>query len=362
MTPMNIPTEYLIYPVFVLVGLLAGWLLRGRRQTAVSDRATFEDIMRRWEGGIKIAEGSALNNLAATTPYLATAIPASIAYKHMTAYLDFGPFLALVAAVCIEFLGLAAVHTSFQLWDWNEQKNQTEQEAPIKWAIISGVVYLFIVIMVNVILESANVQTWSAAVVAEIVSKALLSLLSVVAAFVLALRSQHARRLALKEQKTQERRDANELGRLRKMVGELETVVAGLKDELQAERDGAAALELSNIELRERAEKLQDEVGVLRENTQKLQGELTAVSAKSTERNTQNTDSLNGKVSNNLPGDWRKLNEAQIRELAVLSREEREKRFPKLKSRTRLNWHERLDEAKEKYAQESAAEGEWGTW
>lgn len=258
MPNMNIPTDYLIYLAFILIGLLAGWLL-GRRNRPTSDqpRLTFEEAMRRWEHGIKIAEGSALNNLAATTPYLATAIPASIAYKHMTAYLDFGPTLALVAAACVEFLGLAAVHTSFQLWDWNEQKNQTEQEAPIKLAVISGIVYLVIVVTVNVILESSNVGkgNWSAAIVAEIVAKALLSLLSVVAAFVLALRSQHARRLAVKEQVKQERRDAYELGRLRKLVGELETAVSSLRDELQEERDGAAALELSNMALVEKSRK-----------------------------------------------------------------------------------------------------------
>lgn len=360
MPQMNIPTDYLIYPAFILIGLLAGWLLGRRNRPAEDHRLTFEEAMRRWRSITQAAEGALLDNIAATTPWLAPALPAAIAYGNMTNHLGFDEWLAFIGALVIEFLGLAAVHTAFQLWEFNETKNDSEQAAPFRWSVYAGAFYLFIIIVVNIILETAvALGMWLEG--SQILGKALLSLLSVVAAFVLALRSQHARRLAVKEQKTQERRDANELGRLRKLVGELETAVSSLRDELQTELDRTAALEITNAELRERAEQWQEEVGKLRENAQKLQGELTAVSAKSAERSAQNTSSPNGKVSSNLPDDWRKLDEAQIRELAVLSREEREKRFPKLKTRTRQNWHERLDEAKEKYAQENSG-GEWGTW
>jgi hypothetical protein len=70
----------------------------------------------------------------------------------------------------------------------------------------------------------------------------------------------------------------------------------------------------------------------------------------------QNAASKNGHVVGNLPTDWRKLSEEQIRQLAVLSRGEREEYFPELKPRTRREWHTRLDELAEENAEE------WSVW
>lgn len=339
MPNMNIPTDYLIYLAFVVIGLLAGWLLGRRNRPASDHRLTFEETMRRWRSITQAAEGALLDNIAATTPWLAPALPAAIAYSNMTDHLHFEPWLAFIGALVIEFLGLAAVHTAFQLWEFNETKNDSEVEAPFWWAVGAGGFYLFIIIVVNIILETAvALSMWLEG--SQILGKALLSLLSVVAAFVLALRSQHARRLAVKEQVKQERRDAYELGRLRKLVGELETAVSSLRDELQTERDAAAALEIANAELRERAEQWQEEVGILQEKAAKLQ----ARQAVETPAKRQDAAIKNGSSGGDLPTDWRKLTDEQIRHLAVLSRGEREKQFPKLKPRTRREWHTRLDE------------------
>lgn len=46
----------------------------------------------------------------------------------------------------------------------------------------------------------------------------------------------------------------------------------------------------------------------------------------------------------NMPEDWRQLTSQQRHQLAHASREEREKMFPELASRTRRAWHSRLDE------------------
>jgi len=46
----------------------------------------------------------------------------------------------------------------------------------------------------------------------------------------------------------------------------------------------------------------------------------------------------------NVPGDWRQLSRAQRRDLAHATREERDAMFPELASRTRREWHKRLDE------------------
>jgi Skp family chaperone for outer membrane proteins len=47
--------------------------------------------------------------------------------------------------------------------------------------------------------------------------------------------------------------------------------------------------------------------------------------------------------SGNLAADWRQLTKEQRRELAHATREERESLFPQLATRTRREWHSRLD-------------------
>lgn len=229
-----------VYAVLLAAGLLAGWLARMLRETAVPrtyDTAItrFEAAMFRWQRMTQAAEGTLLDNVAATTPWLAPLLPASIAYANMRVHLGFDWWLAFVGALVIEFLGLAAVHTSFQLWQYNETRNQSDEAAPFWWAVGSVGIYLTIVILVNIILEAANVIVWTPPAWASISSKALLSLLSIVAAFVLALRSQHARRLALKQVAHDDRARAAELGRLRKEVGQL-------KDERDAANQQATEL------------------------------------------------------------------------------------------------------------------------
>lgn len=48
--------------------------------------------------------------------------------------------------------------------------------------------------------------------------------------------------------------------------------------------------------------------------------------------------------SGEMPTDWRQLTDTQKRQLALATREEREKMFPDIAARTRRQWHERLDE------------------
>lgn len=354
MPNMNIPTNYLIYPAFVVIGLLAGWLLGRRNRPASDHRLTFEEAMRRWRSVTQAAEGALLDNIAATTPWLAPALPAAIAYSNMTEHLAFDEWLAFVGALVIEFLGLAAVHTAFQLWEFNETKNDSEVEAPFWWAVGAGGFYLFIIIVVNIILETAvALNMWLEG--SQILGKALLSLLSVVAAFVLALRSQHARRLAVKEQLKQERRDAYELGRLRKLVGELETAVSSLRDELQAERDAAASLELSNISLVENAEKLQAENERLQERFSKLQ---TAAAQKLLQQ-TESNHSANGSSATGYT-DWRKIPQEVRTTFADMTPEKILEKNPGIVSKTAENWIKLSGKLRKKLSKEGGQE--WGTW
>lgn len=143
-------------------------------------------------------EVSLINNIAAITPWLAPIAPAYIAWSHMTNVLQFPPAIAVVVASVVEFLGLSTVITATQFWDWNDSKRQSDQSAPFWIALISAGFYLAIIITINVLLDNSNTI--------ERIAKALLSLLSIVAAVIIAIRSQHARRVAGIELERQEKK------------------------------------------------------------------------------------------------------------------------------------------------------------
>lgn len=141
-----------------------------------------------------------VGNIAASVPWLAPVIPASIAFDHMVRVLDFHPVVAGVGALVVEFLGLATVATTFQLWDYNEEKRKTDQNAPVWVAGGMAAFYLVVVLVVNVILDNSDPT--------HRVAKGLLSSLSIVGAVTLAVRAQHARRLAdIAEERDQRRKE-----------------------------------------------------------------------------------------------------------------------------------------------------------
>lgn len=221
-----INTDLLVYLFFVLIGLISGvvstLLIAPQKRVEPSAKRSwaerFEGGMAGWQRITKAAEDTVLDNVAASTPWLGPVIPAALAYHNLVTYVGFPAWLAFVSALCIEFLGLSAVHTCFQLWQYNEEKRESDQDAPVAWALGTGASYILIVLVVNVILELSGVETITGQVVAIIVAKALLSLLSVVAAFVLALRSQHSRRLSEQKADKVKRQEAKELGQLRQAV------------------------------------------------------------------------------------------------------------------------------------------------
>jgi len=166
------------------------------------------------------AERVILDLVAAFTPWLAPIIPAYLAYRNMVGVLAFPNWLALVGGAVVEFLGLAAVHTTFQFWNWNA--TNAGAKAPTLIAGATGAFYLLIVLSVNVILEAGTVPA------TQTLAKTLLSLISVAAGIVLALRAQHSRRMADKvndekeaqaerERLRQERREDRQAAMLEKL-------------------------------------------------------------------------------------------------------------------------------------------------
>ena len=149
--------------------------LRGGLESLHNTSQTFERVV--------------IDNLSAFTPWLAPLIPASMAYHNMIVRLDFSPIVSLLGAVAVEFLGLSAVSTALEFWKYNEDKRKTDNSAPFVVALLAGLFYVAIVLTVNAMLDLNQ------SLEVKVAAKTMLSLLSVVAAVIIALRSQHRRRL-----------------------------------------------------------------------------------------------------------------------------------------------------------------------
>ena len=148
-------------------------------------------ILQGWGRLIREVESILVDNIAATTPWLAPLVPAYMVYQAMTSRLDFPVWMAWAGAIVVEFLGLSAVVTSFQLWDWNDRYS-VGQRAPVALAVSTAVFYITVVVTVNVLLDDSMLLYK--------VAKALLSLLSIVAGVILAIRAQHSRRISARLQ------------------------------------------------------------------------------------------------------------------------------------------------------------------
>jgi len=144
-----------------------------------------------WNQVTQVLEATLVDNLAATTPWLAPLAPAYMAYTSMRAHLDFPFGIALAIAATVEFLGLATVSTTFMFRNYNKRyvksiaKNQ-RQAAPTWLAIVTMVVYLTVIILVVVLLEM-----FPEGIEVRMAAKGLLSVLGLVGAAVVAMRGEH---------------------------------------------------------------------------------------------------------------------------------------------------------------------------
>ncbi len=158
---------------------------------------------------IAYLESSAIDLVSATTPWLAPVIPASQTYLHAINSLKYSEPIAFVAALAVEFLGLAAVSTAVEFWNYNdalsarkearvqllkgEDKKRAKERrvvgAPFQLAAGSGLFYIVVILTVNVLLDWGKPFP-------QVAANVLLSLLAVPAAVIIAIRSQHRRKLA----------------------------------------------------------------------------------------------------------------------------------------------------------------------
>lgn len=152
---------------------------------------------------IKKLEAMFIDTVAAVTPWLAPLIPAYLVYHNMTERLGYPPIFGLVGAAAVEFLGLSAVHTAVTFWQWND--SHKAERAPFWFAFSAGLFYVVIVLTVN-----AALDIWRDSDGVKILAHGLLSLLSVDAAVIIAIRAQHARRLNERDEAKKERREARQ--------------------------------------------------------------------------------------------------------------------------------------------------------
>lgn len=133
--------------------------------------------------------GLGIDVLAAYSPLLATLIPAYLTYYSTLTYLHFPAWMAIVTAAVVEVLGLAAVHTTISLREYNASlTRKTDQRAPLDIALAASIAYIVIVLVVNVGLDVfAAKVSWIIYTV-----KGFLSLLSVIGALIVAVRAQQA--------------------------------------------------------------------------------------------------------------------------------------------------------------------------
>jgi hypothetical protein len=135
--------------------------------------------------------------LASYAPWLAPVVPAVLVFKNMSMYLGFEPWAALAGAIATETLGLSSIQTAVQFASWNAERKQNR--APFLAAVITGIFYLTIILVVNSLLDNDPILFKTA--------RGLLSCLSVPAGVVIALRSQHSKRLRDAELQRQEAKD-----------------------------------------------------------------------------------------------------------------------------------------------------------
>jgi len=131
----------------------------------------------------KFSESRFLDFVSSVVPWLAPAPTAWIAFVHLSQVLALPLPIAAAGALVVEGLGLSTIHTALSFW-----KDDGLRSVRLWLAIGAGGFYLAVVIVVNIILDTGP---W-----ATVTAKSLLSLTSIPAALIVALRAQDARRRA----------------------------------------------------------------------------------------------------------------------------------------------------------------------
>ena len=131
-------------------------------------------------------EETLIDLVSAYTPWAAPLIPMVIGFESAQALPGFGFVGAAIYAVIVEFLGIATINTALEFRAWNA--NRTTDKAPLWLAVLAAVCYFAVVISVNVFLDTTGTDLQKGI-------KAGMSLLPIVSAITLGMRSEQAKRV-----------------------------------------------------------------------------------------------------------------------------------------------------------------------
>lgn len=126
--------------------------------------------------------------VALVVPWAAPMLPAALTFGHVAETLGMGVFIASWAAVTVEGLGITTISTGLAFW-YHNQTSSEDDKIPTGALLLVGatfLAYVSIIVSVNVLLE-----VWPAAKGARVVVVALLTLQTIPAALIIAMRNQY---------------------------------------------------------------------------------------------------------------------------------------------------------------------------
>jgi hypothetical protein len=137
---------------------------------------------------IRGAESSFVNLISAIAPWLAPLAPAFMTFQHATdkVGLNFPLWVAIPIALVVEILGFSTVSTLLAFHFYNRRNRYATRKAPVAIVVFAFSFYLALIVTSNVVLDATeNSRT------ALVVVRAMLTLQTVPAALIVAVRTQH---------------------------------------------------------------------------------------------------------------------------------------------------------------------------
>lgn len=162
-----------------------------------------KNVFDRWNETIRNVEGSIVNLVSAIAPWGAPLPAAYMSFTHMRDTLLFPFWIAFPISLVIEILGFSTVSTILSFWMHNRKYQDETKKSPVLLVIAAFAFYLLIVVTMNVLIDASVGQEWQR--YAIIAVRALLTLMSIPAALVLAVRTQHQEMLNDFDEKKRER-------------------------------------------------------------------------------------------------------------------------------------------------------------
>lgn len=175
------------------------------------------DVLNAWVTG---TEGSAANLAAAIGPWLTPLAPANNTYQHLVYTMAYPEWVAFALAVVVEVLGFASISTIVRFWMHNRRYSATDRKAPLQWAVLTFLSYLLVTMSINVVLDVASLigKVVEPVAYARVLVNALLSILTVPAGVLVAIRVAHRdnvdafeeRKLELRRMRSQQHNNGTE--------------------------------------------------------------------------------------------------------------------------------------------------------